>query len=123
EARLSFKQALNRDPIEFVPGESDSQVLGCSTRRLPSLIGGPELRHWSTHADGAPQKRVCSRHGEQNCGGHSPGGLSGHRHLGRVTPKRLNVLLHPLQCSQPVEDAAVDSSVLNSKEALDTQAV
>ncbi len=117
-SRRSIGTLLSSCRVSRIPRSSAAaRAVSCACPAVPTCATGPLIQM-------ARRRRPrCPGHGEQDRRRHSSSGLSGHRDCAGVASERLDVVLYPFQRGQPVEDAAIDASVLDREEALDAQAV
>ncbi len=120
---LGVEELLERDCGDGLPVCGHAELLGQVAAgaggrgRCQGVLAGAAL------GDGAAEQPGCARHRQQGDDAHRAGGLAGDGDAGRVAAEARDVVLHPLQGSDLVEQAGVGDAVAEEQEPVGAEPV
>ena len=115
------------DPFLAQRRQSGAGRLDAAERGEPAAerlgLGERDVGRRARDAVDARDERLGARHAEQRQHRTAAGRLPGDRHPRRVTAERRDVVAHPFQGEQPVEDATIQRRIRDPAEAVEAEAV
>ena len=123
ELRRGHQQAIGRHRRHRLARRLDAEPLGQDAAHAQrdlgrdDPVGGPAL------GDGPPEQALGPGHGQERADAHGAGRLAEDRDVGRVAAEGRDVVAHPLERGDLVEQAEVRIAVGEVEEALGADAV
>ena len=120
---LCLKEALDRDRGDRLPGRRDAELLGEPPADLSRGRRGDGLMCPAALGDRPPEQPPGAGHREQRAHAHASGRLAEDGDAPRIASERRDVLPHPLECGDLIEQTEVGGSVTEVEKALGADAV